>query len=246
MTDEIPDDNALGYLPIISPKGERPIRYATEYEWIKYRDVEITRMEVSQPADLYPAPTDHVLILLCLLCRQIGSALIHLRRSGVLQEPYQIDPSSGPDAGWGVGIWAGNRPGTHSFLPPSCSTSTALTSPAHLSFFTEWQMTDMACSAFSLVPVALYDTLGPQATEYVANHATLPIIFTSLAHLPSLLKLLPKVPTVKAIVCYETLDGSEGEMARAWAKESGVWIADWNERQYLHLVLPLSSCVGSL
>ena len=47
MTDEIPDDNALGYLPIISAKGERPVRYATEYEWIKYGEVEITRMEVS-------------------------------------------------------------------------------------------------------------------------------------------------------------------------------------------------------
>ena len=98
-------------------------------------------------------------------------------------------------------------------------------------------MTDMACSAFSLIPVALYDTLGPQATEYVANHATLPVIFTSLAHLPSLLKLIPKIPTVKAIVCYENLEGSEGEMARSWAKESGVWIADWNEREWREVPL---------
>lgn len=30
-------------------------------------------------------------------------------------------------------------------------------------------------------------------------------------------------------MCYESLDGSEGEMARSWAKESGVWIGDWEE-----------------
>jgi hypothetical protein len=47
VTDEIPDDNALGYLPVISAKDERPLRFAEEYSWIKYGEVEQTRMEVS-------------------------------------------------------------------------------------------------------------------------------------------------------------------------------------------------------
>jgi hypothetical protein len=47
VTSEIPDDNALGYLPIVSAKDERPIRFAEEYSWITYGEVEQTRMEVS-------------------------------------------------------------------------------------------------------------------------------------------------------------------------------------------------------
>lgn len=60
-----------------------------------------------------------------------------------------------------------------------------------------------------------------------ANHAGLPIIFTSIAHLPSMLKLLPNVPSVKAVVCMERLEGTEGEMAKDWGRREGVWVEDF-------------------
>jgi hypothetical protein len=44
--------------------------------------------------------------------------------------------------------------------------------PTRLFNLLEWQLTDMACAAFSLVSIALYDTLGPVSlarTLYASN-----------------------------------------------------------------------------
>jgi long-chain acyl-CoA synthetase len=46
---------------------------------------------------------------------------------------------------YGVGLWCQNRP--------------------------EWQLTDLACMSQSLYSVSLYDTLGPEASEYIIRHA---------------------------------------------------------------------------
>lgn len=37
----------------------------------------------------------------------------------------------------------------------------------------EWVLVDAACHAYSMVSVPLYDTLGPDTVEYIANHAGL-------------------------------------------------------------------------
>ncbi|MBA0606140.1 hypothetical protein Godav_018651 [Gossypium davidsonii] len=41
----------------------------------------------------------------------------------------------------------------------------------------EWLIVDHACSAYSLVSVPLYDTLGPDAVKYIVNHADVKAIF---------------------------------------------------------------------
>ncbi|KAE8679943.1 Long chain acyl-CoA synthetase 7, peroxisomal [Hibiscus syriacus] len=41
----------------------------------------------------------------------------------------------------------------------------------------EWLIVDHACSAYSLVSVPLYDTLGPDAVKYISNHADVEAIF---------------------------------------------------------------------
>ena len=61
---------------------------------------------------------------------------------------------------YGVGLWCQNRP--------------------------EWQITDLACMSQSLFSVSLYDTLGPDACEYIINHAGLTAVCSSVASLPSL------------------------------------------------------------
>ena len=61
----------------------------------------------------------------------------------------------------------------------------------------------------SLFSVSLYDTLGPSTTEYIINHATLPCIVTSLPHIPTLLKLKPRLPTLKVIICLDPLDNGD-------------------------------------
>lgn len=55
---------------------------------------------------------------------------------------------------FGLGVWSQNRP--------------------------EWQITDLAAHARNLYTVSIYDTLGPDTTEFIINHAELPVLVTSL------------------------------------------------------------------
>ena len=87
------------------------------------------------------------------------------------------------DEKYGVGLWCQNRP--------------------------EWQITDLACMSQSLFSVSLYDTLGPEASEYIIRHANLHCVVTSLPHVPTLLKLKSRLPSLKIIVCLDPLDAGE-------------------------------------
>ncbi|KAF9929432.1 hypothetical protein FBU30_001570 [Linnemannia zychae] len=60
--------------------------------------------------------------------------------SGLLHLHQQAHGLSEPARGWSVGIWAINR--------------------------AKWRITDIACVAYNLVSVGLYDTLGPDAVAY--------------------------------------------------------------------------------
>lgn len=84
----------------------------------------------------------------------------------------------------GVGLWCQNRP--------------------------EWQIVDLACMSQSLYSVSIYDTLGPDTTEYIINHASLMTVCASLSHIPTLLKLAPRCPSLKLIISLDPLsNGTE-------------------------------------
>ncbi|KAG8955262.1 hypothetical protein FRC03_011236 [Tulasnella sp. 419] len=119
----------------------------------------------------------------------------------------------------------------------------------------EWQIIDLACQAYRKVSVSLYDTLGPDAVgqssselfvlrvldpdfrfnlkEYIINHAEIPIIFATAQHLPSLLSLSPKTPTVKVIVSIDPLPEETRKVLSAWGKEKGIEIFDFKEIEEL-------------
>ncbi|KAF2471319.1 long-chain-fatty-acid-CoA ligase 1 [Lindgomyces ingoldianus] len=105
---------------------------------------------------------------------------------------------------YGVGLWCQNRP--------------------------EWQITDLACMSQSLFTVSIYDTLGPDTTEYIVNHASLTCVVTSLNHVTTLLKLKPRLPTLKMIVVLDPISSGElpgqskGELLNSLASEIGVSI----------------------
>ncbi|PPJ55207.1 hypothetical protein CBER1_05683 [Cercospora berteroae] len=86
---------------------------------------------------------------------------------------------------YGVGLWCQNRP--------------------------EWQIVDLACMSQSLFSVSLYDTLGPDATEFIINHAQLTSVCSSISHIPTLLKLAPRCPSLKLVISLDPLS-SEGEL----------------------------------
>ena len=60
---------------------------------------------------------------------------------------------------------------------------------------------DGACHAHSVVPVPLYDTLGPEAVEYITKHAELSAIACSAKVFSILAQCLPRCPGVKLVVC---------------------------------------------
>ncbi|TVY81373.1 Long chain acyl-CoA synthetase [Lachnellula suecica] len=105
---------------------------------------------------------------------------------------------------YGVGLWCQNRP--------------------------EWQITDLACMSQSLYTVSIYETLGPETTEYIINHASLACVATSLPHIPTLLKIAKRVPTLKLIISLDPLDAGEqpgfskSDILNAMAAEAGISI----------------------
>ncbi|EXJ93945.1 long-chain acyl-CoA synthetase [Capronia coronata CBS 617.96] len=88
-------------------------------------------------------------------------------------------------AQYGIGLWCQNRP--------------------------EWQLTDLACMSQSLFSVSLYDTLGPDTSEYIIRHANLACVACSLPHVPTLLKLKPRLPNLKLIIVLDALDTAPNE-----------------------------------
>lgn len=90
-----------------------------------------------------------------------------------------------------------------------------------------------------LFTVSIYDTLGPDTTEYIINHATLACVVTSLPHIPTLLKLAPRLPTLKMIVCLDPLDNndkpgnSKGAILNTIAAELGIKIICLSEVEAL-------------
>jgi long-chain acyl-CoA synthetase len=81
-----------------------------------------------------------------------------------------------------------------------------------------------------LFTVSLYDTLGPDATEYIINHASLNCVVTSLSHVTTLLKLKPRLPSLKLIVVMDPLSAGElpglskADILNSLASEVGVSI----------------------
>ncbi|KAJ7954907.1 Long-Chain Acyl-CoA Synthetase [Quillaja saponaria] len=70
----------------------------------------------------------------------------------------------------------------------------------------EWIIVEHACSSYSYISVPLYDTLGPDAVRYIANHAVVQVIFCVPQTLNSLLSFLSDIPTVRLIVVVGGID----------------------------------------
>ncbi|KAF6763801.1 long-chain-fatty-acid-CoA ligase [Ephemerocybe angulata] len=94
-----------------------------------------------------------------------------------------------------VGIWAQNRP--------------------------EWQLVDLACQSYNKVSVSLYDTLGKDSVGTI-NHSNLSVVLTSADHVSTLLKLAPKIPSLKLIVSFDELPDQANTAFKEWAQTQGI------------------------
>ena len=116
--------------------------------------------------------------------------------AGIVEANRQVGIS---ERKYGVGLWCQNRP------------EWQLTGTRY-SFDTKGsadEPTDLACVSQALYTVSLYDTLGPSAVEYIINHAQLSSIAVSLPHIPTLLKLKPRLASLKIIISLDPLDDQD-------------------------------------
>lgn len=112
-----------------------------------------------------------------------------------------------------------------------------------------WVKADHAGFAYSLIPVALFDTLGPESIEYIINHAELSVVITSLDKVHNLIKVAGQCPKLKVIISMDPLDhassangasgsqhhaisgggASGGLVLREWAAEKGIQLFSIDE-----------------
>ncbi|KAF9323713.1 hypothetical protein BGZ91_003412 [Linnemannia elongata] len=135
--------------------------------------------------------------------------------SGLVHLHQQANSLSEPaPQGWSVGIWSINR--------------------------AKWTTTDIACAAYNLVSVGLYDTLGPEAVTYGINHSECSIVVTSADHIASLLRDAGNMPGLKTVISMDSLKGPAdsksvhepalaGSILRTFAADKGVQLLDWDE-----------------
>lgn len=77
-------------------------------------------------------------------------------------------------------------------------------------------MTEIASYKHAFIIVALYDTLGAEAMEYIVNQTNMEYIVLSADKLDNIVKLKPQLPTIKNIIIMdETIDAGKKEAAEA-------------------------------
>ncbi|GAA5923429.1 medium-chain fatty acid-CoA ligase FAA2 [Sporobolomyces koalae] len=134
--------------------------------------------------------------------------------SGLAKLKEQLNDTSDR---WNVGIWSINRP--------------------------EWQWVNLACASYSMTTTVLYSTLGPEVVEYIINHAECPVVFVGSVHVPAILSLIKKLPTIKAIVSLDTWSSisakgarpgvTGGDALKSWGQSVGVQVLDILELEAL-------------
>jgi long-subunit acyl-CoA synthetase (AMP-forming) len=100
----------------------------------------------------------------------------------------------------------------------------------------EWMIADLASNAYAFTVVPLYDTLGPDAVEYILNHAEPPIIACSLDKVSILLQIADKCPHMKCILSMDPitpLNSAAFGVLKSWAAQARVALFSFAEVEQL-------------
>ncbi|KAG6484084.1 hypothetical protein ZIOFF_060878 [Zingiber officinale] len=90
----------------------------------------------------------------------------------------------------------------------------------------EWVITMEACNSQGICYVPLYDSLGPNAVEFIINHAEVSIVFVHENNINSILKCLSKCAAhLKTIVSFRRVTDEQKRLADA----AGVSFFSWEE-----------------
>ncbi|ORX48261.1 acetyl-CoA synthetase-like protein, partial [Hesseltinella vesiculosa] len=83
----------------------------------------------------------------------------------------------------------------------------------------EWTITEQSCYRQSFIVVALYDTLGAEAIEYIVNQTDMKVIVTTSDKVKNITQLKDRLPTVKHIV---TMDAQVDSADKQQAEQAGL------------------------
>lgn len=72
----------------------------------------------------------------------------------------------------------------------------------------EWVVAEQACNAYSLVTVPLYDTLGPEACEFIINQAELTTVVCAANRVGNLASVSSSCPSLRHVIQMEAGAGS--------------------------------------
>lgn len=112
-----------------------------------------------------------------------------------------------------------------------------------------WVIADLGCITQSLPTVCLYDTLGPDTSEYILNFCESPVIVCSLANITNILRLKPKLPNLKVVISMDPLHAerdheepgqSKKDLLEAWAKELDIGLYSMQEVEDIGAAKPVA------
>ncbi|ESO84094.1 hypothetical protein LOTGIDRAFT_211037 [Lottia gigantea] len=80
----------------------------------------------------------------------------------------------------------------------------------------EWVTSEQACNMYSMVIVALYDTLGPDACKYIINLTEMETVICDTAKkVQSLLDQIDQLPSLKRIILMEEISNNNLDLAKS-------------------------------
>ncbi|KAI7887248.1 uncharacterized protein EV154DRAFT_520724 [Mucor mucedo] len=94
----------------------------------------------------------------------------------------------------------------------------------------EWTMTELASYRQAFIIVALYDTLGAEAMEYIVNQVDMEVIVLSADKLDNITKLKAQLPSIKTII---VMDDSIPQASKESAEATGLKVYTFREVEAL-------------
>jgi len=76
----------------------------------------------------------------------------------------------------------------------------------------EWVIVEQACYAQSFVIVSFYDTLGPDAVKFIAQHCQAKVVICANENLDALMSIVTECPDIKFVVHFDPLNVSEDKL----------------------------------
>lgn len=96
----------------------------------------------------------------------------------------------------------------------------------------EWIITDLACTHYSVTNTSLYDTLGPEASEYILETTQLPVVVCTKDKVRRLIGLKEKNPdtlgNLVSIVLMNPLSALDSDL-HAYARANRITLYDFNQ-----------------